>query len=175
MGEQETCECSLTLDFEQEPGLRPEFTWGCAQPATATTLCVLLLHWKSPDEQTGQKASSESPREMGKGWGPYNVWQDVYLRWAGWMHRTSHLNKCSATCEHVFRLISESSSGFQPCRVDPNSRCTVPRPVMLLLSTVVMKLPEVKWQANVLQFSLQIWFWFHLNGSMPNCLPIVKT
>lgn len=94
---------------------------------------------------------------------------------AGWMHRIFHPNKCAPTSEYFFRLTTEAPLGFQSSPLSPIFKCTVPRLAMLVLSTAVMKLSEVKQQANVLRFSLQIWFWFHLNGSIPNCLPIAKT
>ena len=120
----QTQQPSLTLDSGQVPGLWPDFTWRCTQPAPATPLWALLLHQKSPGDLTGQKAlSSVSPRGVGRGWRPYDVLQGVCLGWAMWMHRISHPNIRSATYEHFFRLVTEPSLGFQPCPMDPISRC----------------------------------------------------
>lgn len=168
---QETREHSLTPESGWVPGLWPVSHGGahclplpplfvlsfCTRKAQVDWLSRKPFHLSSQGGWEGDKDSV------------------MYCRAAEWMHRIFHPNKCTPTCEHFFRLTTEPPLGFQPSPLNSVFKCTVPRLAVLVLSTAVMKLSEVKRQANVLQFSLQIWFWFHLNGSIPNCLPIAKT
>lgn len=111
-------------------------------PAPAP-LCALLLHQKSPGELT-ESLSICLPKEDGKKTRTLGCTAGCVPGAGGWMHDIFHPNKCTPTCEHFFRLTTEPPLGFQPSPVSSILKCTVPRLAMLVLSTAVMKLSEVK-------------------------------